>query len=174
MKTQKENFLNLFTYWNILVIALPTIMILVCAVQIISNPIQPVADQKNLIAWGVFPWTHLHFEQKLACVYLLKIYNFLGAPHDPIGYNTGLRVISMTLYMVSGAVLLTSMTGASHIVLYIILMTLLYTSRFIFIWNSAELFAGAFLMLILWSIVKKCLFLLLRFLSPFILLLSLI
>jgi hypothetical protein len=61
----------------------------------------------------------------------------------------------MALYLLSGAVLLWSMTGAAHIGLYIIFMTLLYTGRFIFLWNSSELFAGAFLMLSLWSLKKR-------------------
>jgi hypothetical protein len=151
----KGNPINFSSYWRVFAIALTAVMIFTSAAQIIFNPVEPVYDQHALIKYSTIQnWYFLHWERYLSCVYLLNIYNFL-APHEPIGYNTGLRIIAMALYLISGTVLFWSMTGAANIVLYIIVMTLLYTSRFIFLWNSAELFAGAFLMLILWSLVQR-------------------
>jgi hypothetical protein len=151
----KEYFYNFSTYRKVFAIALTTALIITSAVQIISHPVEPVHDQLYLIQCSTFTnWHPLHFERTLSFVYVLSIYNF-WAPHQPIDYNTGLRIIAMALYLISGAVLFWSMTGAAHLFLYLLIMTLLYTSRFIFLWNSSELFAGALLMLILWSIVKR-------------------
>jgi hypothetical protein len=153
---RKEISINFSTYWRIFAIALTAVMIFTSAAQIYFNPIKPVYDQSWLIASSIFlhPWYSLQLENYLSCVYLLKIYNF-WAPHEPIAYNTGLRIIAMTIYLVAGTVLFWSMIGAANILLYIIVMALLFTSRFIFLWTSSELFAGAFLMLILWSLVQR-------------------
>jgi len=136
----------------LIVFAIPLIMILVSASRMLSLPVDPVHDQKYFITAGIFYPPYL--EYNLSCVYVLKIYNFL-APHNLLAYNAGVMIIAMTLYLTAGALLLWSMTGRAHTALYALFMMLLYTSRFIFLWSSKELIAGAFLMLALWSIAKR-------------------
>lgn len=139
----------------LLFIAIPLIMVLVSASRIINLPVEPIGDQLYLIMWGVITEWPLHLERHLSCVYMLRIiYNFFPAD-EPIGYNTVLRIFTMALYLTAGAMLLRSIIGKAQLGLYMLFMLLLYTSRFIFLWTSTELFAGAFLMLLLWSITTK-------------------
>jgi hypothetical protein len=123
------------------------------AVQIANSQIEPIFDQRKLISPERTGYSYL--ESGVVSRLIVSAYNALR-PYDAIRTNAGIRTAAMLLYL--GAALLlfgASKHGRQGFVLTMLFIMLLVTSRFPFLWLSSELFAGAFLMLVLWSVVRK-------------------
>ena len=131
-------------------------LIVLAGIQIINSAVVPVADQKDFIGCRIFTdwYGTINIERSISCAYILDLYNYI-APHEIIAYNAGLRVIAMICYLVSGSLLFWRLTGPDNKAAYVLCMILLYTSRFVFLWYSIEVFTGAFLMLFLWSLLNN-------------------
>jgi hypothetical protein len=95
-----------------------------------------------------------HFESGIVSHLLVGMVNAL-VPYDPVSSNTLIRVLAATFYLAAAALLAWSVTGPKRLWGFVAFMLLVASSRFPFLWLSSELFAGAFLMLFLWSLVRR-------------------
>jgi hypothetical protein len=75
-------------------------------------------------------------------------------PFDITATNTIVRALAAFMYTGAAALLAWSITGPQRLWGYFAFLLLLVSARFPFLWLSSELFAGAFLMLFLWSCVR--------------------
>ena len=95
-------------------------------------------------------------EQGITSHLIVGLVNFFE-PYEPINSNALIRTLAAALYLISGSLLAWSLIkkyflGIEWFTLFILL---LFTSCFPFLWLSSELFAGTFLMLIMWSIINE-------------------
>jgi hypothetical protein len=113
---------------------------------------EPVWDQ-TFIGYR-FSGAYPHFEGGIVSHLLVGIVNAL-VPFEPVSSNTLIRTLAALLYLGSAGLLAWSVTGPKRLWGFLAFMLLLASSRFPFLWLSTELFAGAFLMLFLWSLVRE-------------------
>lgn len=79
----------------------------------------------------------------------------LYQPTDPVAHNALFRSFALGLYMVCGSLLSWSLSSDERRWPSILFLLLVFSSRFAFLWLSSEVLAGAFLMLTLWSVVRR-------------------
>jgi hypothetical protein len=121
-------------------------------VLILNTRIEPAYDQ-GFIAHDLSQGYPL-LEQGLSSRLIAGIVNFFR-PYAPISSNALFRALAAAGYILSGGLLAWSLTKDGKYWFFILFMALIYTSRFPFLWLSSEVLAGTFLMLTLWSIVRK-------------------
>lgn len=130
------------------------LVIVVYATRIGQGRVEAVYDQKKLLenrlSWEGYP----ALESGLSSSLLVGLYNVFS-PSDSVWSNTYLRTLAMLLYLMSGFMLFSALQGGNSTPLSLLFIMLLSTSRFPFLWLSSELFAGAFLMLLLWSVARN-------------------
>ena len=95
-----------------------------------------------------------HFESGIVSHLLVGMVNAL-VPFDPVASNTLIRALASAFYLAAAALLAWSVTGPQRLWGFAAFILLVASSRFPFLWLSSEIFAGAFLMLFLWSLVRK-------------------
>ena len=76
-------------------------------------------------------------------------------PYEPQRSNALVRGVAALFYLFAGGLLAWSLTGRERLWAFLLFMLLLFTSRFPLLWLSSEVFAGALLMLVLWSLVRN-------------------
>jgi hypothetical protein len=118
---------------------------------LIAPGVRPVWDQ-SFIAYR-FSSGYPHFETGIVSHLLVGTVNAL-VPYEPVSTNTLIRALAALLYLGSAALLAWSLTGRDRLWAFVAFTLLAATTRFPFLWLSSELFAGAFLMLFLWSLVR--------------------
>lgn len=125
----------------------------VVAFLIVRAPGIPVTWDQTFIGYRL-PGLYPHFESGIVSHLIVGMVNAV-VPFDPVSSNTLIRALASTLYLGSAALLAWSVTGPQRPWGFVAFMLLLASSRFPFLWLSSELFAGAFLMLFLWSLVRE-------------------
>jgi hypothetical protein len=118
---------------------------------LLAPPVRPVWDQ-SFIGYR-FSSGYPHFETGIVSHLLVGAVNAL-VPYEPVSSNTLVRALAALLYLGSGGLLAWSLTGRERLWGFVAFMLLLASTRFPFLWLSSELFAGAFLMLFLWSLAR--------------------
>jgi hypothetical protein len=94
-----------------------------------------------------------HFEAGIVSHLLVGVVNAIR-PFDAVASNTIIRALAALLFVGSAALLAWSVTGAARLWAYFAFLLLVVSARFPFLWLSSELFASAFMMLFLWSLVR--------------------
>jgi hypothetical protein len=94
-----------------------------------------------------------HFEAGIVSHLLVGTVNAIR-PYDAVVSNTIIRALAALLFVASAALLAWSVTGPARIWAFFAFVLLVVSARFPFLWLSSELFAAAFMMLLLWSIVR--------------------
>lgn len=126
-------------------------MILICAIRILSSDIEPRYDQKFIqYQFGLDQYPE--FSDGIVSLIIVGLYNRLWSL-EPAVLNAHIRILAMSLYMIAGLLLFTVRPNRPG--LSILCILLLLTSCFPFLWLSSELFVGAFLMLTLWSVMRR-------------------
>jgi hypothetical protein len=124
----------------------------VVVLLIIMRPgIEAVWDQ-TFIGYQ-FSAGYPHFETGIVSHLLVGAVNGVR-PFDPVVSNTIIRALAALLFVGSAALLAWSLTGTARLWAFFAFMLLVVSARFPFLWLSSELFAAAFMMLMLWSIVR--------------------
>ena len=113
---------------------------------------QDIVWDQSFISYR-FSGGYPHFEEGIVSHLLVGLINTVG-PLDPVGSNTLIRAFAALFYMGSAGLLAWAVTGPERLWGFVAFLALLGTSRFPFLWLSSELFAGAFLMLFLWSLAR--------------------
>lgn len=119
---------------------------------LLAPGVEPVWDQ-TFIGYR-FSSGYPHFEVGIVSHLLVGAVNAL-VPYEPVSSNTLIRALAAALYLGSAALLAWSVTGPERLWGLVLFMLLMASSGFPFLWLSSELFAGAFLMLFLWSLVRE-------------------
>lgn len=136
------------------IIALAAVVLLTAAVVllILLRPgVEAVWDQ-TFIGYE-FTGGYPHFESGIVSHLLVGAINAVTT-YDPGTSNTLIRALAALMYVVAAALLAWSLTGPARLWAFPAFVLLVITARFPFLWVSSELFAGAFLMLFLWSLVR--------------------
>lgn len=135
-------------------LAIATILVIVVYGIIIWNSTAELKfDQKKLLNYTFTPADYPEFESGITSRLLVGLYNRVD-DWEPVTSNAHIRAVAMVLYVLAGYLLFTA-APAGDARTSLLFMLLLWTSRYPFLWLSSELFAGAFLMLIFWSILRK-------------------
>jgi hypothetical protein len=139
----------------VLAVLLTTLLIVFSGISINNSHAQPIFDQKTLIEYS-FAIGYPGPEKGITSNLIVGIVNFFN-PYEPLTSNVFIRTLASCLYLISGSLLAWTLKkryflGLVWFALFILLM---FTSRFPFLWLSSELFAGAFLMLVMWSVVNE-------------------
>jgi hypothetical protein len=95
-----------------------------------------------------------HFEAGIVSHLIVGLVNAI-VPYDPVASNAFIRALAALLYLGAAGLLAWSVTGPERLWGFVAFVLLLTTAGFPFLWLSSELFAGAFLMLLLWSVVRE-------------------
>lgn len=134
-------------------IALVAILALLSAFLIVRNAdIEPVFDQ-TFISY-TFSEGYPDLESGITSKLIVGTFNAI-VPYEPMRSNALLRALAAMLYVLAGGLLAWSLTGHERLWAFPLFMGLLFTSKFPFLWLSSEVFAGALLMLVLWTLVRK-------------------
>jgi hypothetical protein len=129
--------------------------IVTCAVVllIVLRPgVEPMWDQ-SFIGYR-FAQGYPHFESGIVSHLLVGLVNSV-VPFQPEVSNTLVRAVAALLYVGAASVLAWSVTGPERLRAFVAFVLLVVSTGFPFLWLSSELFAGAFLMLLLWSVVRE-------------------
>jgi len=131
------------------------LLIVFTSISIYGSHAKPIFDQKSLIEYS-FSAGYPVLEQGITSHLIVGLVNFFE-PYEPINSNALIRTLAAALYLISGSLLAWSLIkkyflGIEWFTLFILL---LFTSCFPVLWLSSELFAGTFLMLIMWSIINE-------------------
>jgi len=129
-----------------------TVLIALTGWRLVHTAIDPVWDQGALLPFAFRGGHYPAIDAGLSSQLVVGLLNLLK-PYDPVSSNTLVRTVAAIAYMLSGALLSWSLTKENTRWWSALFMLLLFTSRFPFLWLSSELFAGTFLMLVLWSVV---------------------
>lgn len=113
--------------------------------------VEPIWDQTFI----TYHFSHGYptFDTGIVSHLLVGVVNALLV-YDPVLSNAIIRALAALLYMGAAGLLAWSLTGSERLVGFVVFLLLLVSARFPFLWVSSELFAGAFLMLFLWSLVR--------------------
>jgi hypothetical protein len=124
-------------------------------ISINSSHAQPIYDQQLLIEFS-FKTGYPRIEQGITSNLIVGLVNFIK-PYEPLTSNALIRTLASFLYLISGSLLAWALTKRYFLGLewFTLFILLLFTSRFPFLWLSSELFAGTFLILIMWSAINK-------------------
>jgi hypothetical protein len=136
---------------DFLVLGITLVMILICAIRMLHSDIEPRYDQR-FIQYQFDLRQYPQFSDGIVSLIIVGLYNRLWSL-EPAVLNAHIRILAMSLYMLAGYLLLTVRPNRPGLSLLFIL--LLLTSGFPFLWLSSELFVGAFLMLTVWSIMRR-------------------
>ena len=145
-------------YKRYLLLFATLLVIVVCATRIAQGRFEAVYDQKKLLEHSLSCEDYPALESGLSSSLLVGLYNVFS-PSDSAWSNACLRTLAMLLYLMSGFALFSTLQGGNSTALSLLFIMLLSTSRFPFLWLSSELLAGAFLMLLLWSVARNSHFL---------------
>lgn len=127
-----------------------TVCILLAIVVWNSTAI-PKYDQEQLISYTFSFSDYPRFELGITSGLIAGLYNRLDT-FDLVSSNAHIRAVATILYLSAAYLLLSTRRGSRQVTL--LCMLLLITSRYPFLWLASELFAGAFLMLVLWSVMR--------------------
>jgi hypothetical protein len=120
---------------------------------ILLRPGVPAQWDQTFIGYQLSEGGYPPFDTGIVAYLLAGALNAV-VPYDPVTSNTLMRALAALLYMVAAALLAWSVTGPGRTWGFSAFLLLLVSARFPFLWLSSELFAGAFLMLFLWSLVR--------------------
>lgn len=132
---------------------LTLVFVLISGLRIMAAGVEPIYDQSKLMSHEISQGSYPPFESGVSSALFVALYKLVGST-DPVTASAHVRALAMVLYLASGYLLFTSLQK-DGIVLATLCVLLLFTSRFPFLWLSSELLAGAFLMLLLWSIQRR-------------------
>jgi hypothetical protein len=141
-------------YRKYILLIITMIFIVVYAEKIMHAKVEPVFDQKKLLEYTLSYEEYPAFESGLTSSLLVGLYNVLSSS-SIVPSNAHVRIIAMFMYLLSGWILFSTFSEHNTFVFSLLFMLLLFTSRFPFLWLSSELFAGAFLMLLLCSVTQS-------------------
>ncbi len=146
-----------------LAILLTTFLIIFSGIRIYSSHEQPIFDQKALIYFS-FAEGYPRLEQGITSTLIVGIVHYFK-PYEPLSSNAIIRTLASCLYLASGSLLAWALKKRYYLGLpwFALFILLIFTSRFPFLWLSSELFAGAFLMLVMWSVINEYHFVLIAF-----------
>ena len=150
----------MFIKYRLLFIAIffSLFLMLAGSYQIATNPRAPVFDQFWFLELAQSSDNYnYHFENAISYLYFLKIIN-LVTPADRVKQDTWLRIFALFLYIGTGSLLFYSMLERRPVGFFIFFITLLFSARFAFLWNSVEVFSGSALMMVLYAIFRKTAF----------------
>ncbi|HLO15030.1 MAG TPA: hypothetical protein VK206_09380 [Anaerolineales bacterium] len=137
-------------------IVLTSLLIVFSSIHIYDSHAQPIYDQGVLIEFS-FTTGYPGLEQGITSNLIIGLVNFFKS-HDPLTSNALIRILAASLYLISSSLLAWALTKRYFLGLewFTLFILLIFTSRFPFLWLSSELFAGTFLMLIMWSMINEC------------------
>ena len=136
-------------------ICLTMLLTVFSGIIIYRSQAQPIWDQQFLIEFS-FTKGYPRFEHGITSNLIVGMVN-LFKPYQPLASNAFIRALASSLYLISGSLLAWVLTKRYFLGLnwFALFFLLIVTSRFPFVWVSSELFAGAFLMLTMWSVIKE-------------------
>lgn len=139
-----------------LVVFLITLLFVIVAdIQILRNPLEPTNDQ--IYVASTFKQGYPDLASGITSHLIARSVNqVINADNvDRVKANTVNRVLAASVYLAAGGLLAWAAVKRNRVLGSTLFLLFLLTSRYPFTWLSSELFAGAFLMLYLWSLLTK-------------------
>lgn len=117
-------------------------------------PTEPHADQKGFVYY-TFSKGYPGLETGISARLFAGLTHAMAGTDMPVNeFNEYYRTSALAIYLVAGSLLFWGVT--QHIGWHFLAMGLLFTTPpFLFTWNSCEVVAGAFAMLLLWALVQN-------------------